>query len=66
MKCTLCGHVFDEATAATGCRGCPLVNGCELIRCPKCGFETPAEPDWLKRLKKRINRRRDNDSERTS
>lgn len=49
MKCTLCGHEFDEEKAQKACKTCPMTKGCKLIRCPNCGFETPPEPKWLKR-----------------
>lgn len=52
MKCTLCGYEFNEKEAATGCAHCPMMRGCKLVKCPNCGFETPPEPAWLKRLKK--------------
>jgi rubredoxin len=50
MKCSLCGFVFDEKKGTSACARCPLVTACRLIRCPNCGFETPAEPEWLRRL----------------
>jgi rubredoxin len=63
MKCTLCGHEFSaEGGSASGgnesgtkvaCKGCPIKKGCKLIKCPKCGFETPPEPKWLKFFRKR-------------
>ncbi len=53
MKCTLCGYNFDENEAPRSCKGCPVMKGCKLIRCPNCSFETPREPKWIKYLKKR-------------
>jgi rubredoxin len=50
MKCSLCGFVFDEAKAQDGCKHCPSLGACKLIRCPNCGYETPPEPKWLKTL----------------
>jgi len=50
MKCSLCGHEFDQAQGQAACKSCPMTKGCKLIRCPNCGFETPAVPKWLKRL----------------
>ncbi len=50
MKCTLCGYTFDENEAPRSCKGCPIMKGCKLIRCPNCSFETPREPRlpaWL-------------------
>ncbi len=53
MKCALCGYVFDENEAPQSCKGCPIMKGCRLIRCPNCSFETPREPRWVKYLKKK-------------
>ena len=56
MKCTLCGCEFNEESADRACKGCSAMKGCKLIRCPNCGFETPAEPKWLKKFKKNKER----------
>jgi len=53
MKCTLCGYEFNEKDAQRACKNCPVMKGCKLIKCPKCGFETPPEPKWLKLFRKR-------------
>jgi rubredoxin len=34
----MCGHVFEPAEH-TACASCPLQKGCQLVRCPVCGFE---------------------------
>ena len=52
MKCGLCGHEFDQDKAEAACKGCPVMKGCRLIRCPNCGFETPPEPKWFKYFRK--------------
>ena len=52
MKCSLCGHEFEEKQAQTACANCPMMKGCHLIKCPNCGFETPPTPSWLKFLEK--------------
>lgn len=38
ITCTMCGQAFDPAQAVA-CQGCPLQRGCQLVRCPACGFE---------------------------
>lgn len=43
MKCEMCGNVFAREQAASACKGCPLARGCNLVRCPRCGYETVAE-----------------------
>lgn len=60
MKCGFCGNEFDPAQATTACGGCPLVRGCHLVRCPRCGYEMPPEAKlvrWLNNLRDR--RRKD-------
>lgn len=53
MKCALCGYKFDEKDADLSCSGCLMAKGCKLVKCPNCGYETPPEPRWLKRLLER-------------
>ena len=50
MKCTLCGSEFDEVKAHATCQGCGFVKGCELVKCPCCGFENAPVPRWAKKL----------------
>ena len=52
MKCTLCGLEFNEDNAQQACKGCLTMKGCKLIRCPRCAFEAPPEPKWLKKFRK--------------
>ncbi len=50
MTCGFCGYEFDPDDARTTCSGCPLVRGCHLVRCPRCGYEMPPEAklfSWL-------------------
>jgi Fe2+ transport system protein FeoA len=51
MKCGFCGNTFTEEDAGKACQGCPL-HGCNLLRCPRCGYEMPPEPGLLRWLKK--------------
>ena len=60
MKCALCGYVFDEKNTKASCKGCIVAGGCNLIKCPNCGYETPKEPKWLKRIFKRRSKNGDN------
>lgn len=53
MKCSLCGFEFDEKDTKACCSGCLFARGCELLKCPNCGFEMASEPDWIKRLKEK-------------
>ncbi len=56
MRCGFCGYEFDPSDAESACAGCPLVRGCHLVRCPRCGYEMPPEAKlvgWLRRLRRR-------------
>ncbi len=51
MNCSFCGLDFDMSQADLACTGCPLVKGCRLIRCPRCGYEMPPESklvNWMR------------------
>lgn len=52
MKCSLCGCEFNEQEGKGGCNTCHVFGACNMIRCPNCGYETPAEPKIIKRFKK--------------
>jgi rubredoxin len=51
MKCTLCGHEFNESEAQAGCTACSVFKKCDLVMCPNCNFEMVPDPEWIKRLK---------------
>ncbi len=50
IRCSFCGYEFEQSEAETACGGCPLVRGCHLIRCPRCGYEMPPPSALLRRL----------------
>lgn len=52
MKCSFCGCEFDPSEAGTACGNCPLVKGCHLVRCPRCGYEMPPEAKLFALLRK--------------
>ena len=55
MKCGMCAYEFDPETAEIACGGCPLVKGCHLVRCPRCGYDMPPEAvlvRWFRRVRK--------------
>jgi Fe2+ transport system protein FeoA len=65
MRCGLCGLEFDEQSAHAACRGCGFAKGCDLVKCPNCGFEDVREPVWLKKLfQRKTNREVDQGVER--
>jgi rubredoxin len=41
MKCSLCGYRYTEEEGKPSCHGCPLKGGCDMLRCPVCGYEIP-------------------------
>lgn len=57
VTCSLCGTRFDCNEAASSCSGCPISHGCKLIRCPHCGYETPAPTPFTRWLSKWFGRR---------
>lgn len=53
MNCPFCGKTFSQRESEKTCKGCAMFGGCKKIKCPHCGYESPAEPKsakWLKRL----------------
>ena len=56
MKCTLCGHEFDEQKASGTCKRCVVSRGCDLVKCPNCGMDVPRTPKWIEKLKLLITR----------
>ena len=37
--CSLCGARFTHGTLV--CVSCPLNAGCEVVKCPSCGYQSP-------------------------
>jgi hypothetical protein len=64
IKCALCGYMFDEKNGKASCKGCFMSGGCGLLRCPNCGYETPREPAWFKKILKRRNKKNGTDGQR--
>lgn len=51
FQCGLCGLRFSHGERA--CGSCALGAGCELVRCPGCGYQFPRESRllrWLQRV----------------
>tara|TARA_Y100000031_G_scaffold150021_1_gene188746 strand:+ start:658 stop:849 length:192 start_codon:yes stop_codon:yes gene_type:complete len=62
MRCELCSCNFDEKSAGRSCIGCSMFGGCNLVKCPKCGYEMlpeASEPKWIKRIKKGLRKEKD-------
>jgi endogenous inhibitor of DNA gyrase (YacG/DUF329 family) len=39
FDCPLCGGRFSHGTLV--CGSCPLNAGCEIVKCPSCGYQFP-------------------------
>ena len=53
-RCPLCGAGI--AGGGSGCASCPLAWNCDLLRCPRCGYQFPRGSRllaWAKRLMRR-------------
>jgi hypothetical protein len=49
-KCSFCGLELTDEKIEKACQGCGAFGGCRLVRCPRCGYEQPQEPAWLKKV----------------
>lgn len=57
FTCTLCGARFTHAEKA--CSACPLNHGCEVVRCPNCGFQFPRESQLVRLARRLFGRARE-------
>jgi hypothetical protein len=51
FDCPLCGARFSHGTLV--CTSCPLNAGCEIVKCPSCGYQFPRRSrivDFARRL----------------
>jgi Fe2+ transport system protein FeoA len=46
MKCTLCGFRYDRSDERCHVN-CPLAANCQIICCPRCGYQTVDESQGL-------------------
>ena len=56
VVCGFCAETFSEDLGQPVCRACPLSGMCHQIRCPKCGYENPLPPAWLRALTRKTSR----------
>ncbi|MBI4632929.1 MAG: hypothetical protein HY742_03450 [Deltaproteobacteria bacterium] len=56
IRCGFCGYEFSEEEGIRGCRNCPLGSGCKMVKCPRCNYEIPPEPEWVKTVKRLFRR----------
>ena len=55
FECGLCGHGFTHGDRA--CSSCALGAVCELVKCPRCGYQFPRGSqlfDWLAGMARRL------------
>ena len=51
FTCPLCGGRFSHGTLV--CTSCPMNAGCEVVKCPQCGYQFPRSSrivEWGRRL----------------
>ena len=51
FSCALCGARFTHGTLV--CVSCPMNVGCEVVKCPSCGYQFPRRSrivDFARRL----------------
>jgi len=53
VTCGFCGTDFSEEASRRACAACSLWGGgCNMVRCPRCGYEMPEEPGLVKLFRK--------------
>jgi hypothetical protein len=52
MICDFCGKEYEEADGVKACSRCSMFGGCQMLKCPHCGYETPRETKLVKRIKR--------------
>ncbi len=50
MTCPLCSYAIAPDEALRACQQCPLARGCQLLRCPRCGYEWAGQSHLLNGL----------------
>lgn len=56
MRCAFCSLEFDERLARRSCSGCFKLGDCSMVKCPRCGYEVPPEPGWIKSIKRLLKK----------
>ena len=58
MNCSICDLEFEEAQAIKACSSCAVFGGCQKVRCPRCGYESPRETPLVRWVRGWVRRRR--------
>jgi hypothetical protein len=56
FRCGLCGARFTHGEQV--CGACPLAAGCDLVRCPSCGYQFPRRSALVDMVRRWWPRRR--------
>lgn len=56
MRCAFCSLEFDERLARRSCSGCFKLGDCSMVKCPRCGYEVPPEPGWIKSINRLLKK----------
>lgn len=54
MRCSFCGHEFEEIRELAGCKGCLFAYGCKMIKCPGCNYENAPESQVFRKIIKHL------------
>jgi hypothetical protein len=60
--CPYCRKEFVAKDAKKECQSCSSFGGCQKVKCPFCGYESPREPEFIENLrvlKKKFGRNTD-------
>ncbi|HBQ21129.1 MAG: hypothetical protein A2Z91_00735 [Deltaproteobacteria bacterium GWA2_38_16] len=55
MTCVFCTKTFNMSQGEKTCNKCAFFGGCQKVKCPYCGYESPKTPSFnnpFKGLKK--------------
>lgn len=47
MTCSFCARTFLTVDAQKTCHTCALWGGCQKVKCPYCGYESPRETNAI-------------------
>jgi hypothetical protein len=57
IRCPLCAVEYEEAESRACHAACGIRSGCQLLRCPSCGYEIPPPARMTRWLSRWLRRR---------